>query len=164
MDKIKDSWNRNLILSQGFSSRPPIQCVCVYAQAQNLTDLCIRKKLYSMCLCDSARDCTYAGVNEHFICTRMSSLARLVIFSLDSEGQLKDINPKLPSLCNSNLRGVYPNWPIAVQINTDPISSVWENSFYQLPLCCPDNPSLIHAVQSWITMSAPPTISVHYGN
>lgn len=93
--------------------------MCVYAQAQNLTDLCIRKKLYAMCLCDSvcllikvahSRDCTDAGVNEHFICTRMSSLARLVFFfSLDSEGQLKDINPKLPSLCNNNLRGVYPN-------------------------------------------------------
>lgn len=79
--------------------------------------------------------------------------------SLESEGQLEGINPKLPSLCNTNLGGVYPNWPIGVQINTDPVSNVWENSFYLLPLCCPDNPGLIHAVQSWITMSAPPTIS-----
>lgn len=36
---------------------------------------------------------------------------------------------------------------------------VWENSLNLLPLCCPDNLSLILEVQSRITMSAPPTIS-----
>ena len=36
---------------------------------------------------------------------------------------------------------------------------MWENSLNLLPLCCPDNPSLIHTVQSWITTSAPPTTS-----
>lgn len=79
-----------------------------------------------------------------------------------SKGHLKDISQNPTQHCVTKWSpegGVYPNRPMTAKINTDAVSDVWENSLYLLPPCRPDNPGLIHKVQSWITTSAPPTIA-----